>query len=393
LTGLGGTAPPLGQGLSGIASSATGFGLSVIVSWVSDGAVFVLDETAHVLSASTTPQLTSTWFSATYWRVAGVAAVLTLPFLFAASIQALIRSDLMLLARAALGYLPLAMLAIAIAAPLTMLLLAASDQLAAAISSAAGEQGVSFLARVVAPLGSASAISGSPFLVFLVALFIVAGALLLWIELLMREAAVYVIVLMLPLVFAALVWPARRIWAIRSVELLVALILSKFAIVAVLSLGGAALGHSADAGLAGGLAGVVLLLLSVFSPWALLRLLPLAELASGTAGALREHSGTALRALRGADGWATVEAQRWSSIAAHVRRAADVGQASPSAPPEPPAPAVSTEPARVQPSTEEPAPPAVEEPALPPAEWLLDSETSLAWQSQPTSPPSGADGS
>ena len=56
----------------------------------------------------------------------------------------------------------------------------------------------------------------------------------LWLELLMREAAVYVIVLMLPLVFAALVWPARRVWAVRAVELLVALILSKFAIVAVL---------------------------------------------------------------------------------------------------------------------------------------------------------------
>ena len=47
---------------------------------------------------------------------------------------------------------------------------------------------------------------------------------------------------MLPLAFAALVWPARRIWAIRAVEVLVALILSKFVIVAVLSLGGAALG-------------------------------------------------------------------------------------------------------------------------------------------------------
>ena len=66
---------------------------------------------------------------------------------------------------------------------------------------------------------------------------------MLWIELLIREAAVYVIVLMLPLFFAAMVWPARRVWAVRAVEMLVALILSKFAIVAVLSLGGAALGH------------------------------------------------------------------------------------------------------------------------------------------------------
>ncbi len=60
---------------------------------------------------------------------------------------------------------------------------------------------------------------------------------------LIREAAVYVVVLMLPLAFAAFVWPARRIWAIRAVELLIALILSKFAVVAVLSLAGAAYGR------------------------------------------------------------------------------------------------------------------------------------------------------
>ena len=81
------------------------------------------------------------------------------------------------------------------------------------------------------------------------------GALVLWLELLMREAAVYVVVLMLPLAFAAMVWPARRVWAIRAVELLVALILSKFAIVAVLTLGGAALGQSPFGGISSMLAG------------------------------------------------------------------------------------------------------------------------------------------
>ena len=124
----------------------------------------------------------------------------------------------------------------------------------------------------------------------------------LWIELLMREAAVYVIVLMLPLAFAGMVWPARRVWAIRAVELLVALVMSKFAIVAVLSLGGAALasgtsvaGHSVTAALAG----VVLLIMGAFTPWALLRLLPLAEVASSAAGSLARE--TRARAHAGAD--------------------------------------------------------------------------------------------
>src|SRR5207302_4979961 len=139
--------------------------------------------------------------------------------------------------RAALGYLPLAMLGVGIAAPLTMLLLAASDQLSAVVSSAAGHASTHFLDRASFGIGVLTIASRSPFVAFFAGLLTVAGALALWFELLLRAAAVYVIVLMLPLAFAALVWPARRIWAIRAIEVLIALILSKFLIVAVLSLG------------------------------------------------------------------------------------------------------------------------------------------------------------
>src|SRR5207253_8787361 len=135
-----------------------------------------------------------------------------------------------------------------------------------------------------------TAITVSPFLVFLIGLFPIGASFALWIELLVREAAVYVIVLMLPLFFAAMVWPARRIWAIRAVELLVALILSKFAIVAVLALGGAAIGHTVVPSVTQMLAGATLVLLAAFSPWALLRLLPLHELAAGVAGGLRTQA-------------------------------------------------------------------------------------------------------
>jgi hypothetical protein len=285
-----------GGGGSGAASAASAvaskastlIGLAAIGAWVLGGAKFALDETAKVLSQTTTPQLRSTWFSSTYWRMAAIAAVLTLPFLFAAAIQALVRSDIGLLTRAAFGYLPLAMLAVGIAAPLTMLLLVCSDQLSAIVSAAAGHASERFLGRAGAVAGGLAVFAGSPFLAFLVGLFTAAVALALWIELLVREVAVYVIVLMLPLAFAALVWPARRIWAIRAVELLAALVLSKFAIVAVLSLGGAALNSSfGRLSIAGAIAGGTLVAMASFAPWALLRLLPLAEVASGAAGTLR----------------------------------------------------------------------------------------------------------
>lgn len=305
---------------SNTSASSTALGLSAIGTWVLGGAVFALHETAKVLSQTTAPQLESTWFSSTYWRVAAIAVVLTLPFLFAAAVQALIRSDATLLLKAALGYLPLAMLAVAIAAPLTALLLAASDELANAVSSAAGNASTHFLHVTGLTIGALTVLTRSPFMVFLVGLLTVGGAVSLWIELLVREAAVYVIVLMLPLVFAAMVWPARRVWAVRAVELLVALILSKFAIVAVLSLGGAAISKSQGFSVSALLAGVVLLGMGVFAPWALLRLIPLAELASNASTYLRQEGRIAQARYREAGATASRAEEQWTATIAAMRR-------------------------------------------------------------------------
>jgi hypothetical protein len=304
---LGGAIGKLTGAAPAVKAAAATVGLAAVAAWVIAGARFALRETAHVIAATTRPNLDSTWFSASYWQMAAVSALLTLPFLFAAAIQALIRSDLTMLARAALGYLPLGALAVSVAAPLTTLLLAGSDELSAIMASASGNAGANFLAKA----GAEAAVSAlaSPFVAFFAGLLTAAATFTLWIELLIREAAVYVIVLMLPLFFAALVWPARRIWAIRAVELLVALILSKFAIVAVLSLGGAALGHTLVPGVTTDLAGLTLVLLAAFSPWALLRLLPLHELASGAASGLRAESRHLAFASQRGDG-ATDRAQQ-----------------------------------------------------------------------------------
>jgi hypothetical protein len=179
---------------------------------------------------------------------------------------------------------------VGIAAPLTTLLLAGSDELSHIVSGASGNADGQFLAKASVGAGALSLVTHSPFIAFFVGLLAAAATLVLWCELLIRSAAVYVIVLMLPLFFAALVWPARRVWAVRAVELLVALILSKFAIVAVLALGGAAIGHAGNLDVTQMLAGATLVLLAAFSPWALLRLLPLHELAAGAAGGLRTQS-------------------------------------------------------------------------------------------------------
>ncbi len=104
------------------------------------------------------------------------------------------------------------------------------------------------MASVVTDLDSGSG-SGTPaFVLFLGGIVVVIGAVLVWIELLIRSAAVYVAVLFLPLALASLAWPAIAHWCRRLVDTLVALVLGKFVIVSVLSLAAGALAGGSAAG-------------------------------------------------------------------------------------------------------------------------------------------------
>ena len=102
---------------------------------------------------------------------------------------------------------------------------------------------------------------------------------MLWIELVVRAAAITIATAVLPLVLAASLWPPAIAWARRLVETLGALIVSKAVIVLVLSIALDAVAHSGD-GPATALTGGALLLLASFMPYAVLRLVPLAEAAS-----------------------------------------------------------------------------------------------------------------
>jgi hypothetical protein len=335
---LGTLANPAGAGAGALA----GLGLNALDSWVLKGAGAALTAAATAIATTTAPQLQSTWFSSMYWRVAGLGALLTLPFLFAAAAQALLRSDLSLLARAAFGYLPLSLLGVSLAAPLTMLLLAATDQMCAVVAGIGQNGGAHFLASAALAAGGASALDGSPFLAFLVGLVTVAAAIALLVELLIREAAVYVVVLMLPLAFAAFVWPARRSLAVRTVEVLIALIFSKFVVVAVLSLGGAAFGQGTHSS-ASLLTATALVLMSTFAPVALFRLIPFAELAAGTSGAVRSElpritatARTTGGLARAAGGYLGAASDWLADVPAQMRdQAREAGQAGGRAPARP----------------------------------------------------------
>ena len=167
--------------------------------------------------------------------------------------------------------------------------------------------------------GTAAGPATPAFVLFLGGLAVVFGSFLLWIELLVRAAAVYVAVLFLPLALASLAWPAVSHWCRRLVDTLVGLVLSKFVIITVLSLAVSALAGGTNGQGSGGdfrpsWVGLALFLAAA-APWAWFRLLPFAEAAAiatsrgwvaGASSRCPDHQGVAPPPWDGGNGrwWA-----------------------------------------------------------------------------------------
>lgn len=279
---------------SSIFSSGAGAVLSAVATWVVGGASWLLGQIGGVLSSSTSIDLGAGWFQSHYRVMAGLAGVVVLPLVILSVVQAVYRQSPGPLVRSIVVQLPLAALLTAAAVQLVQLALAATDALSATVASGTGTNIQDVLAGVAGLL--VSEIAGGPqspptFVILLGGLLVAIGAFALWVELLVRAAAVYVAVLFLPLALASLVWPAISHWCRRLADTLVALVLAKFVIVAILSLAAAALASGTGAGFASVLGGGALLLLAAFTPFTLLRLVPAVE-----AGAVHQLEGVRHRA-------------------------------------------------------------------------------------------------
>ena len=222
--------------------------LHEMVAFVVEGAGWLLEQVASFLDTSTRPQLTSSWFERAYQDMAVVAVFGLLPFLLLAIVQGMVRQDPAMLLRATFGYVPLAAIGTAAGVVVVDLLVQLTDHLTAWVGRSLGSDLAGFSTAVGEALATLPGGAGGPVagLAALLAAGVMAfAAFAIWLELLLRQAAIYVAVLFLPLGFMALVWPTTAHWLRRLVQGLVAIILSKFVIVAVMALAAAALGDSA----------------------------------------------------------------------------------------------------------------------------------------------------
>jgi hypothetical protein len=287
--GRGGVAPQLGGGgsvLAGILSFSvdhlvSGL-LNGITSWIEGGTAALLAAFGQALNSTTRSPLGNGFGTefAVVWRI---GVLLALPFLLLATIHAVVRQDLSLITRAVFVRLPFAVLFGVVAVDLVTQALNLTDSLSSALLAAAGHPArleIDQLIGAFGPGSSGGVLSG--FAGVLLALLAAAVAFVLWVELIIRSAAVAVATLFIPIALAGLVWSATAHWARRVGETLAALICSKLVIAGVLAL--AALSFGGASGVSGVVQGIALLLLAALSPFSLLKLIPIFE--SGAASHL-----------------------------------------------------------------------------------------------------------
>jgi hypothetical protein len=260
----------IGGDVARSAAGAAADGLvSAFTSYLSSSDSWLVGHIAGLFDAS--PDLGARWFHGAYRAMERAFEGVVTPILLVATIGSIIRQDVRRLGRIWAVGLPVAALAAAAGTVLTDLAMKGSDAVTATVVGNHLD-----LRGALLNLATGSFAAGSPALVtigiYCVAL---AGAVSVWLELVLRSAAIYIAVFFMPLGLVTYVWPAAAPIAKRSVEVVVALVLSKFVIFATLWLGLAALGggNSID----GALEGAGILLLAAFAPFALLKLVPLVE--------------------------------------------------------------------------------------------------------------------
>lgn len=254
--------------------------VDAITSWVADTAQWIVGKVIGFIDSSTSPTLDAGWFAERYRFMVGLGALVLLPMLLMATIRAVVTQDISQLVRSFFVHLPIAILGTFAAVVVTQTLLTITDSLSAAVADGIAGDVSEIFGSFGTTLSGAAGVGVSQFpsfAIFFVALLLILGSFVVWLELLVRSAAVTISIFFLPMILAGLVWPATAHWTKRMIETLVALILSKFVIVAVISLATAALSDPGGGGFGTVMGGTALMMMAAFSPMALLKLLPIAE--------------------------------------------------------------------------------------------------------------------
>jgi len=275
--------------------------------------------------ASTRVDLIGGWFSSdggstVTTMTSVIAGSLVLVFLFMSLIRAMFAGEFSTMWSAALVDVPIAFLATALTVVVASALLAMVDEASATLLGADGEQ----LAAFGDSLSDIEQLSLAGLLGILFGLLFIVGAVLVWIQLLVRAALIYIVIAFAPITWVTRAYPGTRGIARRGVEVAIALILSKFVMAISFRLGAEALDSSevpsGEADLSAMLLGSAIMLMTAFMPWMIMlmtafmpwmifKIIPAVESATSAAGpqsaavgAAVVGGGLAIAGLRGLAG-------------------------------------------------------------------------------------------
>jgi hypothetical protein len=269
--GGGGAAGTLAKTTVGAVAGAAVFDLAA--HWMISAAEKITGAIVSMVETSTSPQLNAAWFQRSFEPMAALGAALALLVTLIALTSAAVRRDPAALAATLTGILR-AGLGTGLLIALTTVGLQLTDAISADVISTSHQ---TFWSQVGHAWGSSGFGGfGSSALAMLMAIVQVIAGVIVWLELAVRNAAIYLAVLFLPVALAASIWPNLAGWTSRLGRLLFLFVILKPVTLIVLAFAGnaALAGLSLNGSLASSagtiIAAVTIFALAAMAPWGLM---------------------------------------------------------------------------------------------------------------------------
>ncbi|MGW2491176.1 hypothetical protein ACWCV9_28685 [Streptomyces sp. NPDC001606] len=249
--------------------------LSSLAKGCAQAASWTVDKLSKAVKDTANVDFTNQKFLQQYAIVFAASTILTLVlWLLAVAKRAVRGVPLTTAISEAVGFLWLTVLASAFTPLILYTVVSATDSVTDVLAKATGDQADTFFGTFSGALGKGNDIGGGPIMLIVVSLVSILAAGVLWLELVIRAALLYVGALLGTVVYAGLVdknlWGHVRRWA----GIMIAVILVKPVIVIVLGLAGAlSSGHGPDA-FSAVVSGLAIILLAIFASAAIYRFVP-----------------------------------------------------------------------------------------------------------------------
>jgi hypothetical protein len=211
-----------------IAKGVAAGALDQATKWMTDAATWPTKQIATGIQKTSTPELKASWYEERFGSMIALGLGLAALVSMMALASAAIRRDPEALGATVYGMFR-AGLGTGLVLVLTVLALGVADEISNTMAGETmGKNAGQFWNEVGDAWGKDNfAGFGSSAIAFFFAFVQVIAGLLVWIEMLLRSAAIYIAVLFLPAALAASIWPPLREWESRLVKVLFVLIAMK----------------------------------------------------------------------------------------------------------------------------------------------------------------------